>query len=298
MRARQGARRLVADQRHVLHPRQCARLRRLGPALRPGRLDLLRLPAVFSQGGDPRHRAERVSRRRWAAQCHHRQTRPQRPVRGDDRSRRAGRLSPHLRSQRLSAGRLRPDGPHRHARTAGGRARRAVISIRPRATESHHRHACADRPHAVRGQPRDRRRLFAEWEPGARHCAGAPRGAGVLRRDRVAATVAALGRGPAEWLRRLDVPVVLDLPGVGENLQDHLEIYIQYECMEPVSLAYALKPWNQPAIGANGCSWGRASAPATSSRPAASSAPAPSSPGRTSNITSCRWRSITTAAMP
>ncbi len=58
------------------------------------------------------------------------------------------------------------------------------------------------------------------------------------------------GVGPADLLRRLNVPVVLDLPGVGENLQDHLEIYMQYECVQPVSLSYALKPWNQPAIGA------------------------------------------------
>lgn len=58
------------------------------------------------------------------------------------------------------------------------------------------------------------------------------------------------GVGPADLLRDLDVPVVLDLPGVGENLQDHLEMYVQYECRQPVSLAPALKPWNQPAIGA------------------------------------------------
>ncbi|MEE8627807.1 choline dehydrogenase [Methylobacterium ajmalii] len=58
------------------------------------------------------------------------------------------------------------------------------------------------------------------------------------------------GVGPADLLRGLDVPVVLDLPGVGENLQDHLEIYVQYECTKPVSLAPALRPWNQPAIGA------------------------------------------------
>ena len=58
------------------------------------------------------------------------------------------------------------------------------------------------------------------------------------------------GVGPADLLHRLGVPVVLDLPGVGENLQDHLEIYMQWECREPVSLAYALKPWNQAWIGA------------------------------------------------
>lgn len=57
------------------------------------------------------------------------------------------------------------------------------------------------------------------------------------------------GVGPGEWLRELDVPIVLDLPGVGRNLQDHLEMYVQYECKEPVSLYPALKWYNQPAIG-------------------------------------------------
>lgn len=57
------------------------------------------------------------------------------------------------------------------------------------------------------------------------------------------------GVGPAEWLRELQVPLVLDLPGVGRNLQDHLEMYMQYECKEPVSLYPALKWYNQPAIG-------------------------------------------------
>ncbi|CAM2186828.1 choline dehydrogenase [Burkholderia cenocepacia] len=57
------------------------------------------------------------------------------------------------------------------------------------------------------------------------------------------------GVGPGAWLKELDIPVVLDLPGVGQNLQDHLEMYIQYECKEPVSLYPALKWWNQPKIG-------------------------------------------------
>ncbi|MDR0780364.1 MAG: choline dehydrogenase [Pseudomonadales bacterium] len=58
------------------------------------------------------------------------------------------------------------------------------------------------------------------------------------------------GVGPAELLRKLDIPLVLDLPGVGANLQDHLEMYIQYECKKPISLAPALRWYNQPAIGA------------------------------------------------
>ncbi|MGC2964204.1 choline dehydrogenase [Paraburkholderia graminis] len=57
------------------------------------------------------------------------------------------------------------------------------------------------------------------------------------------------GVGRSTWLRELDIPLVHDLPGVGENLQDHLEMYIQYECKEPVSLYPALQWWNQPAIG-------------------------------------------------
>lgn len=58
------------------------------------------------------------------------------------------------------------------------------------------------------------------------------------------------GVGPATLLRDLDIPVVHDLPGVGANLQDHLELYLQYACKQPVSIYPATKWWNQPAIGA------------------------------------------------
>jgi choline dehydrogenase len=58
------------------------------------------------------------------------------------------------------------------------------------------------------------------------------------------------GVGRADWLQELGIPLVHNLPGVGANLQDHLEMYLQYECKEPVSLWPALQWWNQPAIGA------------------------------------------------
>ncbi|MFW5730775.1 MAG: choline dehydrogenase [Desulfonatronovibrionaceae bacterium] len=57
------------------------------------------------------------------------------------------------------------------------------------------------------------------------------------------------GVGNANRLKDLDIPVVMDLPGVGENLQDHLETYIQCSARQPVSLYPALKPWNMPRIG-------------------------------------------------
>ena len=57
------------------------------------------------------------------------------------------------------------------------------------------------------------------------------------------------GVGNARELEKLGIEVVHDLPGVGENLQDHLEVYVQYACKKPVSMSPALKWWNQPWIG-------------------------------------------------
>jgi choline dehydrogenase len=58
------------------------------------------------------------------------------------------------------------------------------------------------------------------------------------------------GVGNAEELGALGIDVVHDLPGVGENLQDHLEVYVQHACMQPVSMQPALKKWKRPFIGA------------------------------------------------
>ena len=60
------------------------------------------------------------------------------------------------------------------------------------------------------------------------------------------------GIGPADHLREFGIPVVHDLPGVGSNLQDHLELYIQQECTKPVSL---FKFWNPIAKAAIGLEW-------------------------------------------
>ncbi|WP_280772269.1 choline dehydrogenase [Salipaludibacillus daqingensis] len=57
------------------------------------------------------------------------------------------------------------------------------------------------------------------------------------------------GVGDAEHLRSLGIKPVVDLPGVGENLQDHLESYIQYSCPKPVSEQPNLKKTRMPWIG-------------------------------------------------
>jgi choline dehydrogenase len=57
------------------------------------------------------------------------------------------------------------------------------------------------------------------------------------------------GIGPAELLGEFDIPVVNDLPGVGENLQDHLEVYVQHRCKKPVSMSPNVKRRWRPWIG-------------------------------------------------
>jgi len=57
------------------------------------------------------------------------------------------------------------------------------------------------------------------------------------------------GIGSADELKALDIDVVSDLPGVGENLQDHLEAYVQYACKLPVSVAPYLKWRYRPWVG-------------------------------------------------
>lgn len=57
------------------------------------------------------------------------------------------------------------------------------------------------------------------------------------------------GIGDSEHLNSLGIETVQHLPGVGENLQDHLEVYVQQSCTQPISMYYALKPWNQVRIG-------------------------------------------------
>ena len=59
------------------------------------------------------------------------------------------------------------------------------------------------------------------------------------------------GIGPADELRDLGIDVLADRPGVGRNLQDHLEVYVQYQSLRPVSMQpSATELWRRPFIGA------------------------------------------------
>ena len=58
------------------------------------------------------------------------------------------------------------------------------------------------------------------------------------------------GIGPAVQLKEHGIEVVADRPGVGQNLQDHLEVYIQQECTQPITLYSKLNLFSKAKIGA------------------------------------------------
>ena len=60
------------------------------------------------------------------------------------------------------------------------------------------------------------------------------------------------GIGPAEELKSHGIDVIADRPGVGKNLQDHLELYIQQACTKPITL---FKYWNLFGKALVGAQW-------------------------------------------
>ena len=57
------------------------------------------------------------------------------------------------------------------------------------------------------------------------------------------------GIGPADVLKSAGVELQHELPGVGENLQDHLEVYFQYHCKKPITLNSKLNYFSMALIG-------------------------------------------------
>ena len=57
------------------------------------------------------------------------------------------------------------------------------------------------------------------------------------------------GIGDPAHLDEHGIPCVAPVPGVGRNLQDHLELYVQYACTQPVTLYAATRPLNKAMIG-------------------------------------------------
>jgi choline dehydrogenase len=91
----------------------------------------------------------------------------------------------------------------------------------------------------------------AYWKAGRRHDVRAAAeivlAAGAINSPQ---SMQRAGVGPAAVLRAAGVDVVLDRAGVGANLQDHLEVYFQIACLQPITLYKHLNPLSKALIGA------------------------------------------------
>merc|ERR1712048_1048407 len=58
------------------------------------------------------------------------------------------------------------------------------------------------------------------------------------------------GIGDPEELYQLHIPCIIPLPGVGKNLQDHLEVRVQNYCSQPASLYPYTRWWRSPLVAA------------------------------------------------
>ena len=149
------------------------------------------------------------------------------PVPGLVRGRRGGRLPADRPTSTATARRVRavrPEHPPRPALVGVA----GVPPAGPRPAEPRGPDADVRDPRRARGRPGDRRR---DREGARRRHRADPRRRGHPRRrlDQLAAAAALLAASarPTD-LRRLGIDVAADLPGVGANLQDHLEVYIQH----------------------------------------------------------------------
>ena len=178
--ARQGAGRLVVDQRHGLHARQSRRLRPLGAEGR-ARLVLCRRAALFPARRDLGGRREHLARRRRPARHRIRQD-PRPAVRRLARGRRAAGLP---RDRRITTASSRKASAAANTRSATAGARRpARAYLRParKRAQPHGRDRRARHARADAGNARDRRRIRtraaatcvraearARGDPGERH---------------------------------------------------------------------------------------------------------------------------------
>ncbi len=96
-----------------------------------------------------------------------------------------------------------------------------------------------------------RRAVGVRYRRGGRECAAGARREVILSGGPVNSPQLLMlsGIGPAAELMQHGIAVRHDLPGVGENLQDHLEFYFQVECLRPITLYSAMSPFAKALIG-------------------------------------------------
>ncbi len=188
-RPRQGARRVVVDQRHDLPARQPDGLRTLGGRPWHGHVGLRPLPPVLQAHGELPRRRRRVPRRPRPARARAR-ARREPALRRVLRSHATGRLPAHRRRQRLPPGRLRQVRPQHPPRPPVERGA-CLPPSRDEPTQPHGRDAGTRPPDPVRRHTGDGRRVLAARSHAPRR---RRRGRALRWRLQLAATAAALGR--------------------------------------------------------------------------------------------------------
>ena len=159
----------------------------------------------------------------------------------------AGRLPAHRRRQRLPPGGLRALRPEHPQRPPAERVARLPAPgdgpPEPRGPDPRLRHA-----DPVRGHARRRRRVRDRQGRGPPRVRAARSilAGGAINSPQL---LQLSGVGNADELTALGISPVHDLPGVGEHLQDHLEVYVQYGSKLPVSMQPSLQKWRRPWIG-------------------------------------------------
>jgi choline dehydrogenase len=89
------------------------------------------------------------------------------------------------------------------------------------------------------------------YKKGAAVCNASTRGEVVLSAGSVGSPsiLQRSGIGPGKVLKDAGVDLIHELPGVGENLTDHLEAYFQYRCTQPITINGHLNPLAKFKIG-------------------------------------------------
>jgi choline dehydrogenase len=244
--ARQGDRRLVLDQRHGLCQGPRPRLRPLGRT-GCGRLGLMPTCCPTSSawktvsGGEDGWRGT-------SGPLHVQRGPRKNPLYGAFvEAGRAGWVRTDRRLQRFQAGRLRADGAD-HPR-------------RPPLVGGHHAYL---KPALKRGNVRlvngFARRVIIENQRAVGVEIEAHKQIQVVKARREVIVAASSinspkilmlsGIGPAAHLKENGIDVVADRRGVGRNLQDHMELYIQQESTQPITLHSVLNPFSKALIGA------------------------------------------------
>jgi choline dehydrogenase len=160
------------------------------------------------------------------------------------RSRRGGGLR---RDKRITTANGRKASARSNAQSGrGGAGRRRMPTCAPRWPVGNCTVARPRRPDRDHGGP-GQRRAPVRWNASVTARAEIILAAGAINSPKI---LMLSGIGPAKHLVENGIPVIADRPGVGQNLQDHLEMYIQFAAKEPVSLAPYWSLWGKALVGA------------------------------------------------